>query len=282
MSGGAPTNLRDGLEILNNSGSQATTLLSAGAAMAKPVPVGTTHAVVVPEGYVVQDLEKLLPQPTRKRGAFKFRDAASFVAYFKRHQLGSSLYGRIDAPRFLAVFDDHRNDEPGWRDHTATYDCPLSPEWKAWTAANKRAFKQAEFAQFIEDNLPDIVEPPGADMLEISRTLEAKKKTNFASGIRLANGQQELTYEEQIEGTASKGKLQIPETFSLGIPVLEGGPAYKVQARLRYRIEGGLLTMWYDLLRPHKIIEDAVLAVWKEIEEGTSTKILNGDPDLSA
>lgn len=176
----------------------------------------------------------------------------------------------------------HDQVEAGWRDHTAFYECPLSAEWKAWSKANKNLFEQAEFAQFIEDNLPDIVEPSGADMLEISRTLEAKKKINFASGIRLSNGQQELTYEEQVAGTASKGKLQIPEVFKIGIPVLEGGPRYSVQARLRYRIDGGALVMWFDLLRPHKIIEDAVLAVWKDIEAGTGTAILNGDPDLAA
>ena len=276
-----PTAMRDSLEILNGNNAVATAL-SAGAALSKPITVGDGLGIVVPEGYALHDLEKQLPTPTRKRGAFKLRDAASFIAYFKKHQLASTLYGRIDPPRFLAVFDDHRKDEAGWRDHIASYDCPLSPEWKTWLTANKKPFKQAEFAQFIEDNLPDIVEPAGADMLEISRTLEAKKKINFASGIRLSNGQQELTYEEQIEGTASKGKLQIPEMFVLGIPVLEGGPRYKVQARLRYRIDGGTLAMWFDLLRPHKISEDAVLAVWKEISDGTATQILNGDPDLSA
>lgn len=76
--------------------------------------------------------------------------------------------------------------------------------------------------------------------------------------------------------------MQIPEVFKIGIPVLEGGPRYSVQARLRYRIDGGALVMWFDLLRPHKIIEDAVLAVWKDIEAGTGTAILNGDPDLAA
>lgn len=83
--------------------------------------------------------------------------------------------------------------------------------------------QQAEFAEFIERNLPDIVEPVGADMLEISRSLQAKKKVSFASGIRLANGQTELTYEEDIQGTAAKGKLQIPEIFKIGIKVIEGG-----------------------------------------------------------
>lgn len=116
-------------------------------------------------------------------------------------------------------------------------------------------------------------------MLEISRSLEAKKKVNFASGLRLSNGQNELTYDEQISGTAAKGKLNVPELFTIGIPVLEGGIKYAVEARLRYRIaDGGRLTMWFELVRPHKIVEDAVLAVWKEIEDKTGLMIFNGKP----
>ena len=118
-------------------------------------------------------------------------------------------------------------------------------------------------------------------MLEVSRTLEAKKKVNFASGIRLANGEVQFTYEEQIQGTAAKGQIKVPETFVLGIPVFHGGPRYHVEARLRYRIaDGGAMTMWYDLLRPHKIIEHAALEVWKEIETETGESILHGSPGL--
>ena len=240
-----------------------------------------TPYLFAPDGYRVIDLEHLLQTPVRKRGHFKFNDAASFVAYFKRHQMASTIYATLNPAKFVAVLDDHRSDEPGWRDHIASYECPLSVEWKAWTGSNKKVFKQPDFAQFIEDNLPDIVEPSGADMLEISRTLEAKKKVDFASGIRLSNGQVEITYNETINGTAGKGKIQIPETFSIGIPVLEGGERYKVEARLRYRISEGDLVLWYDLLRPHKTHEDAIMGVWKHIAEETKVTILNGLPDLS-
>ena len=159
------------------------------------------------------------------------------------------------------------------------YACPLSPEWQTWRAESGQQMNQEAFAQFIEDNLPDIAIPTAAEMLEISRSLEAKKKVNFASGIRLSNGQNELTYEEEITGTAQKGKLKVPEEFQIGIPVLEGGQRYAVNARLRYRIgDGGKLTMWYELIRPHKILDDAVHAVRLEIEQGTEMPVFNGKP----
>ncbi|HWH83200.1 MAG TPA: DUF2303 family protein [Burkholderiaceae bacterium] len=234
--------------------------------------------VVVPEGYEVHDLERLFPVPARKKGTIEFRDAGSFCRAVKDSAEGGAtkLYGNPRTPSFKAVFNDHGS-EPGWQDHIATYACPLSIEWKTWMGNNKKQVNQEVFAQFIEDNSPDCAVPSAADMIEISRTLEAKKKVNFASGIRLSNGQTELTYEEEVTGTAAKGRLTIPEIFTLGIPVLEGGPRYAVEARLRYRIaDGGKLTLWYDLLRPHKVLEDAAAEVWKLIEDTTGFKVLNG------
>lgn len=259
-----------------------TELLQMGAALAKENLINDDGIpyTVIPEDYRVQSLEKMLDAPVRKRGKIALNDAKSFIAYFNKHDFASTIYGQINPPRFLAVIDDHGKSDAGWREHLAEYKCPLSDEWTTWVRSNTRQMTQAEFAKFIEDNLPDVVTPPGADMLEISRSLEAKKKVNFASGIRLQNGQTELTYEEEIQGTAAKGKLQIPEIFSLGIPVLDGGPRYKVDARLRYRINEGRLAFWYDLVRHHKVLEDAVMDVWKEISDQTKREILNGDPGL--
>lgn len=243
---------------------------------ARVFDVGGIPTVVVPEGYDLKELETSLNAPTRFRGVTKLRDVKSFVSIINEFKGDSTkLYGTVNPPAFVAVFNVHSQKAgPGWGDHRATYDCPLSVEWKTWTTKNKQPMVQADFAQFVEDNLPDLLD--GATMLEISRTLEAKKKVNFASGIRLADGQNEFTYEEQVEGTAGKGKFKVPEVFELGIAVFEGGPLYKVTARLRYRIgEGGKLSLWYDLERPHKILEDAVKAVWTDIEVGTETPILH-------
>jgi hypothetical protein len=50
-----------------------------------------------------------------------------------------------------------------------------------------------------------------------------------------------------------------------------------VEARLRYRIaDGGKMTMWFDLLRPHKVLEDALSFVWKAIEAELGMQVLNG------
>lgn len=265
---------------LNEATNESYVAMSLGAALNESETIGLIPLAVLPAGFKRESLEQYLPAPTRSRGNTTLRDMESFIALVKQESKSEQtrIYGCFEPASFKAVFNDCFMDSPGWRDHTATFSCPQSVEWKTWLGKNKSKMTQADFAQFIEDNLPDIASPPAADMLEISRTLEAKKKVNFASGIRLSNGQNELTYEEEISGTSAKGKLQIPETFTVGIPVLEGGAKYGVECRLRYRIEdGGKMFMWFDMLRPHKVVEDAIKQVWNSIEEGTGLPILNGN-----
>lgn len=254
-------------------------LVALGSALATHARVtdGAAPYAVIPDNYAVTDLEHTLPAPLRKRGTVFAADEASFIALVSRHKTSATMiYAQSSPPSFLAIINDHGAFDTGWRDFRISWPAQHAVEWKTWTGANRRAMKQAEFAQFIEDNLPDIVEPVGADMLEISRTLEAKKKVNFASGIRLSNGQTELTYEEEIQGTAAKGKLQIPEQFLIGIPVLEGGSRYAVKARLRYRIDNAQLLMWFDLERPHKVLEDAVQQARASVAEKTGVPIVMG------
>lgn len=251
------------------------------AAMGLEVRAAETDAkpfVIVPEGYEVRDIESHLQAPIRKRGTVSVRDAESFIAVVKAQASEATvLYRTVEPPRFVAVFNDHAGG-PGWGDHTAIYDCPLSPEWRAWHDANKRVMKQEDFAQFIEDNLPDVVKPAAASMLEVSRSLQAKKKVSFASGIRLDNGETQFTYEEKVDGTAgSKGQLRVPDIFTIGVPVFEDGEHYAVNCRLRYRIaDQGALSMWFDMERPHKIVEHAVSELRAKIEDATQRKTLNG------
>ena len=192
-------------------------------------------SILVPEGYRVHDLESALLSPVRPRGNVALRDTGSFVSVVKdRKGASTRLYGKLSPPSFTAVFNDTTGPMgAGWRDDRATYACPVSVEWQRWTASNGKQMNQEAFAQFIEDNAADCVTPDAATMIEVSRTLEAKKKVNFASGIRLSNGQSELTYEETVSGTAGKGKFTVPEEFVIGVSVLEGGPKYAVTARLQ-------------------------------------------------
>lgn len=272
----------------------ADTILRAGTALAglKAVDVDGDESpvAIVPDGFKVESLAPLLLARPRRYGAtIHLGDVDSFVRYVKEHtarfvdddDVEATMYYTVEPARFTHIFNDHSGAGPDWRDYRAIYTCPPSPEWRTWFGNNGKQKTQADFARFIEDNLPDVVAPPAADMLELSRTLEARKAVNFASSTRLSNGATELQYTEEITGTSQKGKMQVPDEFTIGIPVFKNGPGYRIICRFRYRLEGPRLLLWYEMVRPHKILEDAIKQVREQIEEGTQVKpylgTFNGD-----
>jgi uncharacterized protein YfdQ (DUF2303 family) len=268
--------------------------IAAGAALGDPRTVvapaeGDPAGVftVVPNNYKVESLEAFLPRPTRVRGTAALDDAESFIAYVNAFkQAATRLFFDTAHESFAALFDYHQPAEggavmPSWCDHTASFSPARSEEFKAWLDHNKKQMSQVEFARFIEENLPDIVEPAGAELLEVALTMEAKKEVTFSSGVRLANGQVQFQYDEEIRGTAKKGTLEIPEQFTLGIPIHLGGPAYRIPVRLRWRLHDGKAMFWYEIARPSRFIEDALKEIRERVAGETGLAVLAGSVSLA-
>lgn len=165
---------------------------------------------------------------------------------------------------------------PGWRDFGASYLCPQSVEWVRWMKNSQHAadgerkavMTQQDFMQFMEDNLPDIIKPTSSHLLQAVHSFEAKKDVAFKSAMRLQDGSVTFAYTESINEVAQEGKLSLPEQFTILIPVFEGGTKYELDARLRYRVGNGGLKLWYELVRPHKVLEHAFNTVLDEVLKG--------------
>ena len=238
---------------------------------------GSQPYLILKEDQKVEDLERLLPHPVRKRNTVSIDRADSFIRYVKAHQItgataiyqGSTSAGDL---QFKAIIDDHETGDKGqanWQQHKVYFTPKLSREWCIWNKSNECDISQEQFAQFIERNMPDIADPAGSTLLEIVRTLESKKNVNFRSGIRLDNGDFSIQYEETSTAKAGeKGTLDIPQTIILSIPVYEGGAPYAIEARFRYRINEGRLRMWYELVRIQDIRDHADKSISEEITGG--------------
>ncbi|MFM0135055.1 DUF2303 family protein [Caballeronia grimmiae] len=276
------------LDIPSNS-HDASTVLRAGSALAGPFKSPISDGlpfVVVPDGYKVEHLFERDPDPARAIGTVKLRDAASFIEYFNRQKRPESLiYASLDPARILGVIDDHRSyaglqdshDGANWRSYRVEFPVPASREWKTWTGKDRQPLTQLELAELIEDNLPDIVTPDGSTMLSVALNFEASKEGNFVSATRLQDGSTNFVWKEDINATGNK--IAMPSQITLSIPVFENGAPYSIDARIKYRVSNGVLKIWYELIRPHKVLEAAFRAVWAQIEEQTSTKILLGTPE---
>lgn len=269
-------------------------------AAASPKPLDTDgrfFSLVHPTGIRIIDLEiertPLLDRPRRKIGHVTLRDATSFLTYYtKHHTVDTEVWANIESQTVTAVIDAHGrayNDEPGSSttaigdaghgDHRATLKLRLTPAWQAWAGKNKLMLKQVDFAEHIEDRLTDIKVPTGAEMLELAQSFQAKRAVTFESSKALSTGQVELEYRETIDAKAGqKGRLSIPQTFDLAIAPFEGSPAYKVTARLRYRINAGDLLLGYTLDRPEDILDAAFSDVLDQVQAGVGTPIMRGAP----
>lgn len=245
--------------------------------------------IAVPEGWKLEDTERLMLVPRRKKASVALSDDEGFIAYLKRHGSLASCTIWCDAnyPQgkvgYTAIINDHEEAEDGqqWRDHLATFTPEQSVEWKRWNAKNKTPMTQIEFATFIEDNLADIagVEdmPTGTAMLQMATDLEITQDSRIKSAVRIQSGGVRVEYIDDANDATAQ-YMDVFGTFALGLPVFWGGDAYQIKARLRYRLKEGKLAFWYELHRPDKALEDAAKTLTSSIQAATGFPIYHGNP----
>lgn len=246
--------------------------------LAKPVIIdsGTAPFVMVPDGYALRGVKEFSDKPRVIDAAPSFVEAASFSDYVNRFktentQLFASVNG--DGLRVEAIFDYHAPNRTAERcSFRAVFTARYTPEWNTWTAKDRSGFSQLEFATWLEENTKLIVSPTGADLLELVKTLEAKQSVNYNSAIRLDNGSTRLNFEERIEATSNTaaGKMDMPATIKAGIAVFEGADSYEINARLKYRLSGSKLSIWYETVQKHDILRVNIKELVKKIATATT------------
>ncbi len=281
--------------------------------------------VLITRDAEVKSLERFADNPRRKRARVSLYEAASFIDYVNRHKLPgrTTLFGKATelGGSFGAVIDYHAEEPkaaavtttatassssaapadaaapvlvsvaigdaaPAWGEHNAELTLQTTPEWQRWIGHNGKLLAQETFAEFIEDNLSDIVRPDAASILEMAQGLQGKKNVSFKSGKNLRDGSIQLEYVEAIEvqGAATRrdDNFKLPDKFTLGIVPFVGANGVEIEARLRFRIgNDGKLSFAYILNRPFKLIEEAFNATRGDIETGTGIKVLLGSGSIT-
>lgn len=245
--------------------------------------VGKFHAFHTPTG--IQSVDLTGPEhtgiPARKSGTTLVRDATSFSAYFTKHaDENTEVYADSDRLSVTAVLDAHTGAEARWGGHRLTLSLRTTDAWKQWAALDDKLMGQEQFANFLEDHLPELLDPSAADMLEIAQSIQGVTKAEFQAATRLSSGQRQLQYVETTTAKAGqKGQLTIPETFVIGLIPFEGSEGYRLTARLRYRISrDGELTIGYKLDRPSDTLRTAFADVVNQIDGDIEQPVMNGTP----
>jgi uncharacterized protein YfdQ (DUF2303 family) len=81
---------------------------------------GLTPHLIVPEGFVVEDLEHLMPTPARARGVFEATTPRAWEEYVSRYASEQTVIF-CEPTRIVAVLNGHGRQSPGWCDHIAVF-----------------------------------------------------------------------------------------------------------------------------------------------------------------
>lgn len=279
---------------------------------------GECAVLILPKDKRVESVKPLLDayleRPERKKGTTTATTLESFCDFVNRHAEGESVVFCDDtnerAPKLVAIFNAHggtrrtegaedsvdlRYGEPDHQDHRATYAFPLSEEWKVWTALEDD-MGQADFAEFLEERITDVLDPDQAGdvakeyaasvkatlatparLLELSRGLTVHLDGRVHNELNLKSGEGKLVFTEEHKDAAGQ-RIDVPGAFAIGIPVFRGGVAYKIPVRLRYRVSQGRVTWSLAVQRLDRVFEAAIAEACTVVAEATKLPVFRGAP----
>lgn len=222
------------------------------------------------------DLEDTLPHPRRTKATAVFSDLDSYLAYIHTHAVdGTTTWCDFNpvtfALSFTTVIDEHTKDAAGWRSHTARFSPRTSVEWDAWKGKDRKSFGQVEFAEWLQENEDDIASkegyPTSLQMHEMATNFVANEERQLKSTVRLQSGGIRLNYIADPDAGTTEA-MELFQKFVLGIPVFHGGPAYVIVARLKYRLNAGKVSFFYELQRADRAHELAAKELIEQIRAG--------------
>ncbi|MBW4982522.1 YfdQ family protein [Mameliella sp. CS4] len=209
-------------------------------------------------------------------------DAQSLITYANRFSSAESLLiADIDSLRVMACLDYHAGNQdseplvPGPRKHTATLQLRESEEFKRWNEVQGELIDQMAFAEFLDENASDIIDPEPTVMIEIARDLEATQGVNFKSSTRLQTGERSIVYETE---THTKGEMKVPTQFTLQIPLFAGEAPVDITASFRFRPSAGGLKLGFVWRRVEYRRQAEFQQVATRIAEGTGLPVVFGRP----
>jgi uncharacterized protein YfdQ (DUF2303 family) len=218
--------------------------------------------LTVPNGFrlehLVNDDEK--PLVTHRRPIFS--ETSSFIDYvntFKKEGM-TRIFFDIEKLMAIAVIDYDSPTEPQLACHRAELRLSRSAEWVKWNATaegtKRLGLTQEDFAEFLEENGVDIVDPPAAQIMELVTKMQITRTVNYRRAINLSDGRQQFAYTND----GDNGAVEFPPHIFLAIPVFKGGDLYKVKVLLRYRLQdGGSLRFGMVINRAEEIMRTALI-----------------------
>jgi uncharacterized protein YfdQ (DUF2303 family) len=258
---------------------EALARLAASGRMVAPSYVGGSGKPFTIDGNGnVVDLEPYLAEPLRIAEDRMFTSVESFTTYVNRFKgENTAIFADQKGDQLIAEIDSHGPGKPSRVTHIATLKLEKTLAMAAWMKANNIKMRQADFADFIEDNATDISDPAAAVMIEVAHHMKATKDAQFESKVNLENGSFVFKHNEEVKGTRKDGTTEVPAGFKLALTVYRGQTQpFSLDAKLRYRIDDGSLIMWFVVPLLARLLEQAFDDVVTQVKKATGIDILHG------
>lgn len=259
-----------------------------------------------------EDVDPWADRPRFRQGTAMLLSLDALITHVNRFKDAESVLfanNERTAPTITAVLDYHPkggqldDTKPRFGKHRSHYAFPLSEEWKAWKENDGKVMKMADFAEFLEERIVDVIgliaeeDEVGeelqkyinscggtetiagpAKLMELSRSLQVYESSVVKQANRLSSGEGELTFEVTHNGQDGK-PLKVPSLFLIAIPVFYDDGYYRIAARLRYRKTGEGVVFWYDLWRTDHAIDHAFKVACDRVATSTELPLLLGRPE---
>lgn len=218
--------------------------------------------------------------PKNIKASPKLQTTASLIVYLSRFKNEHSVvFADIKADTLVGVIDHHleaavEKDTARLCEHIVTLALPKSEEWAKWTASNERLMSHTDFASFLEENSFDVVNPSGAELLELCRDLQVKQDMSFASSIRMGDAVS-ISYSKEEDAT-TKQNMTLPVSFDISIPVYFGEASVPLTCFMRRKISDGKLMLGYKIIRLEATRQREFNRVANEVEVATNLTTIYG------
>ncbi|MBS7699195.1 MULTISPECIES: DUF2303 family protein [unclassified Chelatococcus] len=248
------------------------------------------------------EIERYRIGPDRRKGTARVTTLRAFVDLVNRHKdEGSVIFARTDWPEpgLTAVIDYHTKDHaPRHGEHRIEYKFPVTKEFKAWVDRNGKTLQQEDFALFLEERAPDLVEPNDDEVklletllktriampnevFDLARGLEVRVGQTVANHTRIQSGEGQLVFTETH--TNAKGEpLIVPGLFIIQVAAFVDGGPVRIPARLRYRVKGGDIVWFYQLYQWEENLRGRIKIDLESAEFDTNLPTYEGSPEARA
>lgn len=230
-----------------------------------------------------RDPNRLPDLPDRVAETTAVYTTTSYIDAVKRYETVDQItYVDQPAGKLVTVLNPHRASaegpyDPGvgHGDHRVSLTLRHTPEYLAWQGG-QGLHEQTDFARRMQDGELEIVDPAAATMLEIAETFHATGESVFKSASRLQDGRRQFRFEEDSTAKAGQdGTVEIPERFTIAMPIYVGGERYQMQCRLTWQLRP-TFKIGYTFIRPEVVLDHAFSSMVEEVTAEIAGLVLLG------